>query len=58
MKIIIRHYKKDSNDLTGVISSWENASKIAHPFLTENFLETERYNIPKCVFTKRGYMGG
>lgn len=46
MKIIIRHYKKDSNDLTGVISSWENASKIAHPFLTEIFLETERYNIP------------
>lgn len=46
MKAIIRRYKKDSNDLTGVMSSWENASKIAHPFLTEHFLETERYNIP------------
>lgn len=46
MNIVIRQYKKDSSDLKGVMSSWENASKIAHPFLTENFLETERYNIP------------
>ncbi|MEL7034700.1 MAG: GNAT family N-acetyltransferase [Cyanobacteria bacterium J06592_8] len=28
------------------MSAWENASKIAHPFLTEEFLERERYNIP------------
>ena len=28
------------------MSSWENASKIAHPFLSESFLEMERYNIP------------
>ncbi len=46
MNTIIRHYKKNSNDLTGILSSWENASKIAHPFLTEKFLDTERYNIP------------
>lgn len=46
MNAIIRHYKIDSNDLTGVMSSWENASKIAHPFLAEKFLDTERYNIP------------
>jgi len=46
MNAIIRHYKVDSNDLTGVMSSWENASKMAHPFLTEKFLDTERHNIP------------
>ena len=42
--LIIRHYK--DSDLNDVMSSWENASKIAHPFLTEEFLELERYNIP------------
>jgi len=46
MNAIIRHYKIDSNDLTGIMSSWENASKLAHPFLTEKFLDAERYNIP------------
>ncbi len=28
------------------MSSWENASKVAHPFLSNDFLEHERYNIP------------
>lgn len=41
---MIRQYK--DSDLSDVMSSWENASKIAHPFLTEEFLELERYNIP------------
>ena len=41
---IIRQYK--DSDLSDVMSSWENASRIAHPFLTEEFLEQERYNIP------------
>lgn len=41
---IIRQYK--DSDLNDVISSWSNASKIAHSFLTEEFLELERYNIP------------
>ncbi len=40
----IRQYK--DSDLEGILSSWENASKLAHPFLTEEFLDTERYNIP------------
>ncbi|PCI79349.1 MAG: GNAT family N-acetyltransferase [SAR86 cluster bacterium] len=44
MTHIIRHYVE--GDLEGVLSSWESASKIAHPFLKEEFLETERYNIP------------
>jgi putative acetyltransferase len=40
----IRQYA--AADLSGVLSSWENASKLAHPFLTEEFLDKERYNIP------------
>lgn len=40
----IRQYTEA--DLDGVLSSWENASRIAHPFLAEEFLEKERYNIP------------
>lgn len=44
MTHVIRHYEE--SDLDGVLSAWESASKIAHPFLKEEFLETERYNIP------------
>ena len=33
-------------DLEGVLSAWENASKVAHPFLPEAFLAQERKNIP------------
>ncbi|GJM12630.1 MAG: acetyltransferase [Pseudohongiella sp.] len=44
MSHVIRQY--DAKDLDGVMSSWESASKIAHPFLSEEFLDTERYNIP------------
>lgn len=44
MTHVIRQYKE--SDLDGVMSSWESASKIAHPFLKEEFLKTERYNIP------------
>jgi putative acetyltransferase len=40
----IRHYKEA--DLEGLLSSWENASRIAHPFLPEDFLAQERKNIP------------
>lgn len=44
MEYTIRQY--ENSDLNGVLSSWENASKIAHPFLTEEFMDKERYNIP------------
>lgn len=44
MAFKLREYQK--NDLDSVLSCWENASKLAHPFLTEAFLESERYNIP------------
>ncbi len=42
---IVRKY--NNSDLDGVLSSWENASKIAHPFLMEDFLAQERKNIPE-----------
>jgi putative acetyltransferase len=44
MTLAIRQYA--AADLRGVLSSWENASKLAHPFLPEEFLDKERYNIP------------
>ncbi len=44
MTHLIRPYAEA--DLEDVMSCWESASKLAHPFLNEEFLETERYNIP------------
>ena len=44
MKRIVRQYKEE--DLPDVLSSWESASKISHPFLSNEFLEQERYNVP------------
>jgi putative acetyltransferase len=48
MTYIIRHYKE--RDLKGVLSAWENGSRLAHPFLTDDFMEIERERIP------HGYM--
>jgi putative acetyltransferase len=43
----VRNIRKyESGDLPDVLSAWENASRIAHPFLTGEFLEQERRNIP------------
>ena len=44
MNLIIRKY--EDNDLTDVLSVWESASAVAHPFLTDEFLDQERNNIP------------
>ena len=44
MQRTVREYRPD--DLENVLSAWENATRIAHPFLTEQFLEEERHNIP------------
>ena len=44
MTHIIRQYRED--DLDDLMAAWEGASKVAHPFLQEAFLETERFNIP------------
>lgn len=35
------------SDLDDLLSVWENASKIAHPFLKEDFLMQERKKIPE-----------
>ncbi|MEG4579572.1 GNAT family N-acetyltransferase [Microcoleus sp. MON1_C5] len=43
MEHIVRKY--EDKDLNEVLSSWENASRIADPFLTKEFIEQERYNI-------------
>ena len=47
---MVRNIRKYENrDMNDVLSSWENASKLAHPFLTSEFLDLERHNI-KNVF--------
>jgi putative acetyltransferase len=42
---IIRHYTE--HDLAGLMSAWENASAIAHPFLTSKFQDKVRHDIPR-----------
>ncbi len=44
MTYTIRQYKE--TDLDAVLSSWENANKIAHPFLSEDFVNQVRHDIP------------
>ena len=41
--LTIRQYT--ATDLPGVLTSWENASRVAHTFLSEEFLAQERENI-------------
>ncbi|MDW3098115.1 MAG: GNAT family N-acetyltransferase [Alphaproteobacteria bacterium] len=33
-------------DLDAVMAAWESATLVGHPFLSETFKDTERYNIP------------
>ena len=40
---VIRKYNAD--DLAGLLDVWYDASKVAHPFLTRDFLERERRNV-------------
>ena len=42
--IKLRKFK--TSDLNELMTVWENASKLAHSFLPEEFHEKERYNIP------------
>lgn len=44
MPICIRPYQ--SRDLKELLAVWDDATKLAHPFLTPLFLEQERDNIP------------
>ncbi len=39
----IRQYH--NNDLTELLSSWDKANRLAHPFLSEDFIKQEKSNI-------------
>lgn len=39
----IRQY--ESSDLDAVLSSWEIATRLAHPFMTDEFIAQERINV-------------
>ena len=39
----IRQYK--DSDLKAVLSSWEAATRLAHPFMTDEFIAQERVNV-------------
>jgi putative acetyltransferase len=39
----IRQYRK--SDLDAVLSSWEAATRLAHPFMTDEFIAQERDNV-------------
>lgn len=41
---MIRKYR--DQDLDDLLAAWASASEIAHPFLTQEFLASERDNIP------------
>ena len=47
----IRRYR--SSDLKSLIHTWEIASQVGHPFLSEEFLKSERKNIP-AVYLPNG----
>lgn len=42
---VIRPYEK--NDLEDLLETWYTGSQIAHPFLSEEFFDIERHNIPQ-----------
>jgi len=44
MKAEIRRFQKP--DLKDLLAAWENSSREAHDFLTEQFFAQERHNIP------------
>lgn len=43
MKAHIRQYKV--SDLEAVLNSWEVATRLAHPFMTDEFIAQERTNV-------------
>ena len=54
MKTIIRQYI--ASDLDGLLKSWESATRLAHPFMTDEFIAQERTNTietRKTVFSPR-----
>ncbi len=45
MTLTVRKYTE--SDLQEVLSTWENASNLAHPFLSADFQDQVRHDIPK-----------
>jgi putative acetyltransferase len=45
MTIEIRKYQ--TQDLEDLLTAWESASRLAHPFMADSFFIQERENIPK-----------
>ncbi len=43
MNIIIRQYS--ATDLTAVLNSWERATRLAHSFMTDDFIKQERKKV-------------
>ncbi|MCO4785039.1 MAG: GNAT family N-acetyltransferase [Marinomonas atlantica] len=43
MKLIIRQYR--TSDLEAVLDSWERATRLAHDFMSDEFIAQERKNI-------------
>jgi len=43
MTLSIRHYQH--SDLKALLTSWDKANRLAHPFLSEAFIQQERHNI-------------
>ena len=54
--MLIRKYRDP--DLDAVLSSWEKASRLAHPFVTDEHFEQERKNIPASHLPNAGVAGG
>lgn len=45
MNVEVRAYQ--SQDLNDLLNAWEQASRLAHPFMEDAFFEQERDNIPR-----------
>ncbi|WGK68756.1 hypothetical protein P0082_09740 [Candidatus Haliotispira prima] len=43
MKIEIRQYR--ASDLNAVLDTWEVATRLAHKFMTDEFISKERKNV-------------
>ncbi|TWT42609.1 putative N-acetyltransferase YjaB [Thalassoglobus neptunius] len=43
----MRIRKYESGDVPAILKTWERATRLAHPFLEEDFLDQERKNIPE-----------
>ncbi|MBL4781842.1 MAG: GNAT family N-acetyltransferase [Porticoccaceae bacterium] len=41
--MLVREYR--NSDLAAVLSSWETATRLAHPFMTDEFIAQERINV-------------